>query len=314
MSRAARILLALGGAVLAALLALGFWLYRNPLAAFAWLGRRALRKAGFVEKTLATPSGTLTYFDLGSGPTVVILHGAGDQAGSFSRIAPPLAARRRVLIPDLPGHGKSGPAAGPIRLTAVVEGVETLLAKEVPSGQVVLVGNSMGAWTACLVARRHPGRVSQLVLVNGGPIRGEDRGVTLTPKSRSEARRTIEALRDPASPRVPDFVLDDIVREAARGPLGRLEIPDMEANLLDGKVREIFVPADLVWGVSDRLLPLDYAKKLAAELPASRLTALAACGHVPQAECPAELLEAITKALDAPLPVPGTSSPPGGAP
>jgi len=314
MSRTARILLVLGGAVLAALLALGFWLYRNPLAAFASLGRRALRKAGFVEKTIATPSGTLTYFDGGSGPTVVILHGAGDQAGSFSQIAPLLAARRRVLIPDLPGHGKSGPATGPIRLTAITEGVEALLAKEAPSGSVVLVGNSMGAWTACLVARRNPGRVAQLVLVNGGPIRGEDRGLTLTPKSRAEARKTIEALRDPASPRIPDFVLDDIVREAARGPLGRLDVPDMEANLLDGKVREIFVPTDLVWGVSDRLLTLDYAKKLAAELPAARLTGLPACGHAPQVECPTELLDAIRKALDVPLPAPGTSSPPGGSP
>jgi pimeloyl-ACP methyl ester carboxylesterase len=172
----------------------------------------------------------------------------------------------------------------------------------------------MGAWTACLVARRNPGRVSQLILVNGGPIRGEDRGLTLTPKTRSDARETIEALRDPASPRVPDFVLDDIVREAAKGPLGRLDIPDMEANLLDGKVREIFVPADLVWGISDRLLTLDYAKKLAAELPAARLTELAACGHAPQVECPTELLAAITRALDAPLPAPGRSTPPGGTP
>ncbi len=314
MPRAARILLVLGGAVLVALLAVGLWFHRNPLAAFASLGRRALRKDGFVEKTLAGPSGTLTYFAGGAGATVVILHGAGDQAGSFSRIAPGLAARRRVLIPDLPGHGESGPASGPIRLTAVVEGVETLLAKESPSDPVVLVGNSMGAWAACLVARRSPGRVSHLVLVNGGPLRGEDRGLTLTPKNREEARKTVEALRDPASPRIPDFVLDDIVRQAARGPLARLDLPDMEANLLDGKIREIYVPADVIWGVSDRLLTLDYAKKLVAELPAARLTTLPACGHAPQVECPGELLAALNKALDTPLPVPGTSVPPGAKP
>jgi len=314
MSRPARILVALGGAALAALLAFAFWLYRHPLAAFATLGRRTLKKEGFVERAIEAPSGRLTYFAGGAGPTVVLLHGAGDQAGTFSQIAPALASRRRILIPDLPGHGESAPKTGPIRLTAVAEGVEALLAKEALSGPVVLAGNSMGAWVACLVARRNPGRVSQLLLVNGGPLRGEDRGLTLTPKSREEARKTVEALRDPASPHVPDFLLDDIVREAARGPLGRLDVRDMEANLLDGKIREIFVPADVIWGVSDRLLPLDYAKKLVAELPSARLTGLPACGHVPPVECPTDLLAAMNRALDAPLPAPGTSAPPGERP
>jgi pimeloyl-ACP methyl ester carboxylesterase len=314
MSRTARILIVLGGAVLAALLVLGVWLYRNPLAAFAAMGRRALRKGGFAEKTIAAPSGPLTYFSGGAGPTVVLLHGAGDQAGAFSQIAPALASRRRILVPDLPGHGESGPRTGPIRLSAVVEGVEALLAKEAPSGPVVLAGNSMGAWVACLVARRNPGRVSQIILVNGGPLRGEDKGLTLTPKSRAAARKTIDALRDPASPRIPDFVLDDVVRETARGPLGRLDVPDIEAHLLDGKIREIFVPADVIWGVSDRLLTLDYAKRLVAELPAARLTTLPACGHVPAVECPTDLLAAMNRALDAPLPAAGTSAPPGARP
>ncbi|MFI5181622.1 MAG: alpha/beta fold hydrolase [Thermoanaerobaculia bacterium] len=312
MSRNARILLALSGAVLVALLAFGLWFYFNPLAAFASLGRRTLLKKGFVKKTIAAPSGTLAYFVGGAGGTVVILHGAGDQAGTFSQIAPALMAHHRVLIPDLPGHGESGPATGPIRLTAIVEGVEVLLAKESPSDPVVLVGNSLGAWAACIVARRNPGRVSQLVLVNGGPLRGENRSLTLTPKNREQARNMVNALRDPASPRIPDFVLDDIVRQAARGPLGRLDVADMEANLLDGKIRDVFVPAEVLWGVSDRLLTLEYAKKLVRELPAARLTELPACGHIPQVECPTDFLAALNKALDAPLPVPGTSAPPGG--
>ena len=89
---------------------------------------------------------------------------------------------------------------------------------------------------------------------------------------------------------------------------------DLEANLLEGKLHDLNIPTDLVWGVSDRLLTLDYAKRLAAELPAARLTTLPACGHVPQVECPGELFKALTAVLDAPLPGPVLSSPPGHVP
>lgn len=314
MSRAARILLLLGGALAAVLIVLGAWLYRNPLAAFASYERRTLVRAGFVKKRLQTPAGPLTYFAAGSGPVLVLLHGAGDQAGTFSGIAPRLSKRRTVIIPDLAGHGESAPLAGPIRLTAIVDGIEGVLAKEAPGEKVVLAGNSMGAWAACLVAKRSPDRVTHLVLINGGLLRAGDRGITLTPKTREEARRTTEALRDPASPRIPDFVLDDVVRWAARGPLGRLDVADLETNLLEGKLHDLNIPTDLVWGVSDRLLTLDYAKRLAAELPAARLTTLPACGHVPQVECPEELFKALTAVLDAPLPGPVMSSPPGQVP
>jgi len=311
MSKAVRVLLVLGASLLAVLLGAGIWLFRNPLAAFAAHGRWVLARAGFSKKTFETRAGRLTYFTRGSGPVLVLLHGAGDQAGTFSRIAPELSKRRTVIVPDLAGHGESAPFTGPIRLTSIVDGVEAVLAKEAPGEKVVLVGNSLGAWAAGLVAKRSPDRVAQLVLVNGGLLRAGDRGVTLTPKNRGEARRTIEALRDPASPPIPDFVLDDVVRQAKNGPIGRLDVADMEANLLEGKLRDLTIPTDLVWGVSDRLLTLDYAKRLAAGLPAARLTTLPACGHVPQVECPVELLRALTAVLDGPLPTPSFSSPPG---
>ena len=60
------------------------------------------------------------------------------------------------------------------------------------------------------------------------------------PKNRAEARKTIEALRDPGSIRVPDFVLDDVVREAAKGPIARLAAASdgMEKFVLEGRLAE----------------------------------------------------------------------------
>jgi pimeloyl-ACP methyl ester carboxylesterase len=309
-SRLAKLLVGLGLGVLLLVIVGAAALWLRPLAVFSALGRRALRSAGFVRVDVETPAGRQVLFKGGSGPTVVLLHGAGDQAGGFSKVAPDLAKGRTVLVPDLAGHGKSAPSRGPIRLTAIVEALEVAIEKEAPSGPVVLVGHSMGAWAASLLAKRNPERVSQLVLVNGGPLRGEERGFSLKPKDREEARKLMEVLRDPLSPKIPDFVLDDVVRETNAGPISRLDMKDMEASLLDGKLRDVAVPTDILWGVSDRLLPLDYAKKLAAELPAARVTELPACGHVPLQECPDELLLALKKALDSPLPRPTTSAPP----
>lgn len=310
MSRLAKLFVALALGVLLLVIVGAAALWLRPLAVFAALGRRALRGAGFVTVDVETPAGRQVLFKGGSGPTVVLLHGAGDQAGGFSKVAPGLLKGRTVLVPDLAGHGKSAPSTGPIRLTAIVEALEVVMEKEAPSGPVVLVGHSMGAWAASLLAKRDPERVSQLVLVNGGPLRGEERGFSLKPKDRKETRKLMEVLRDPLSPKIPGFVLDDVVRQANAGPISRLDMKDMEANLLDGKLRDVAVPTDILWGVSDRLLPLDYAKKLAAELPAARVTELPACGHVPLVECPDELLLALRKALDSPLPRPTTSAPP----
>ena len=181
---------------------------------------------------------------------------------------------------------------------------------------MTIVGNSLGAWLACLWAKEHPERVERIVLVNGGPLKHVAEGLTLQPKDLSEARRTIEALRDPGSIRVRDFVLDDVVREAANGPIARLAAASagMEEFVLEGRLGELTVPVDIVWGASDRMMPLSYAERMRDQLPRVRLTALPRCGHVPQQECPAAFVAALGKLLagsppEAALAAPATSAP-----
>jgi pimeloyl-ACP methyl ester carboxylesterase len=65
---------------------------------------------------------------------------------------------------------------------------------------------------------------------------------------------------------------------------------------------EFITPVDLVWGESDRLIPMTYAKRLESELPAVRLTTLPRCGHIPQQECPGAFSKNLQKILDSPVP------------
>lgn len=303
--------------LLAALVAAGIWLYRHPLELYEWTSRRALAGAGLERVETAMDGGRMVLFRGGEGTPLILLHGAGDQAGNWVAVAPQLLAGHHLIVPDLPGHGDSDPAAGPLPFSRIVAGVEALLAGPEVTEPAILVGNSMGAWLAMLAAYRHPEEVARVVLVNGGPVRGEPPPVSLTPADRDEARRLMALLRDPASPPIPGFVLDDIVRRAAAGPIGRLmaDVPEMERHLLDGRLGEIQVPVDILWGESDRYLPLSYARRMEAELPRARLTVLPACGHVPHNECPERFAALLAEVLASPPPAAaGIEGAPGGEP
>jgi pimeloyl-ACP methyl ester carboxylesterase len=293
-------------AVLVIAVAAAIWFYwRHPIAFTRFLGRTALQQAGFVESTVETPVGKVAVWEAGRGSPIVLLHGAGDYAGGWALVAPSLAKNYRVIIPDLPGHGYSEPAEGPLKFSDVLRGLESVVMQRRDGQPVVLVGNSMGGHLALLYANRHTEQVARIVSVNGGGLR-LPRPVSLTPVSREEARALMSLLLDPASPMPPGYVLDDLVRTSNQGAIGRLmqEYGDFEANLLDGRLHEVTTPVDLVWGESDKLLDLDYARRLEAGLVAARLTTLPRCGHVPLRECPAALTRELERLLkeDAPLP------------
>lgn len=311
MPRAAKILLGLAAILLLLGAAAGAIFWKKPLATLAWIGRRRLSSSGFEKHVRPSAVGPQVVFSGGGGAPVVLVHGAGDQAGGWSKVAPRLAKTFSVVAVDLSGHGESAPGEGPLPFATLLAGFDGAMGAA-PQGKVTLVGNSLGAWIATVWAKQHPDRVSHLVLVNGGPLLGDRPDLTLQPKTRAEADRTLAALRDPSAPLIPDFVVDDIICEAATGPIARLaaEARSMPAYLLDGKLAGFDIPVDLLWGASDKMLSVDYARRLVAQLPAARLTTIDRCGHAPQVECPDRFTEALMKVLKNPLPAPTVSSPP----
>jgi len=293
----ATLVLVVVGLVLLAFAGWTWAFYRYPKATLAFLSRRDLRKHGARLGFTRGPQGRLAYWTVGSGPTVALLHGAGDQAGTWAKVVPELAKRFRLLLPDFPGHERSEPLAGPLDHGDMIDAVEALLDHEAAGERVALIGNSMGGWAALGYAQRHPERVSALILEDSGGVSGPDLRVLLAPQTREEARDLLKLTFGPGLPEPKRFVLDDLLRRTRTGPIARMLETDATPYLLDGKLGGVTAPAHLVWGEHDRLLPLDYAKRLAAELPRAKIHVLAGCGHIPHLVAPDAFRELVEKVL-----------------
>jgi pimeloyl-ACP methyl ester carboxylesterase len=283
----------------------GWLLLKRPLWVWTAGTRRSLRGSQLKRVIVPSPVGPQTVFVGGAGPLLVLLHGAGDQAGTWAKVAPSLVQRYTLVIPDLAGHGASAPATGPIETAAVFAGLEAVLAREAQGRRMTLVGNSLGAWMAMVLAKRHPEWVDRVVAVNGGALKGSGSSVNLLPRNRQEARETMAQLRDPGRAAVPDSVLDDMVRQGRESSLARFAstAASMGDWVLDeAQLRTLQVPVRLIWGTSDRLMPMEYAQRLQNALPDVELITLDRCGHVPQQEAPKRFLEALGRALAEPAP------------
>ena len=305
-----KVVLAIGLLIVIGIIISVWMVWKRPLKVDAMFSRMALGKLGFEKTSIPSPDGRMTVWVAGEGQCMVLLHGAGDQAGTWARMVPPLLEDYKVVIPDLPGHWKSDPRKGPIGVDQLLSGVELVMDSICAGEEVVLVGNSLGAWVAMLYAHDYPARVSRLVAINGGAIREDNPAVNLYPATRDEARETMKGLMGPATLPFPDFVLDDVIRWSRVGPAGRLAGRLVDAGdqiddyLFDDRLNEVVVPVELVWGDADGLFTLDYAQRLLDGLPRARLHIVHGCGHVPHRECPDKTLEAVEAAMAMPPPEP----------
>lgn len=166
-----------------------------------------------VERSIALPQLTLRAQVWGSNdaPPLLALHGWLDNAASFATLAPLLADRWQVIALDLPGHGHSDhlPEGG---LYHFVDYVRCVLAVVDALGlrRYSLLGHSMGAGIASLVAATAPASLNRLALIEGlGPI-GDDGShtlqrfrdaMTLAPARNSRGLRVFRDIEQAASAR-----------------------------------------------------------------------------------------------------------------
>lgn len=228
------------------------------------------------------------YFAGGSGDeTLVLLHGANDHAGTWAPVVPSLLPRYQLIVPDLAGHGESEPKSGPIPIPLIVERLDAVL-DHAGATRVTLAGNSMGAWIALLYALRHPERVARLVLEAGGGL-ARPLAVPLTASSRDEAMVLLRAVHGPDA-QLPDWAVDALLQRAVDAPMLRLT----GHEFIDARLGEIQMPATLIWGANDGVVPRSYMEALRDGIAGARLYVIEGAAHIPHAQQPARFVECLT--------------------
>ena len=298
--------------LLLALAACGWatWYDRSVPAPGAWL------PAAGLEPRYETTSGRrLRYVRAGSGPAIVLVHGFGSSIYTWKDVIAPFAARHDVIALDLPGFGESDrPADLSIdELPRAVTGLMDRLGLE----SATLVGNSMGGAAVALVAAASPDRVDALVLIDAA-------GFDLAPKARPASIRLATSWAAPALTLLPGkrliverslrqvFHDDRLVTEErvaeylapALRPGTFVALRSLGASLdshPDAVTRvlpSIRAPTLVIWGDDDRWIPPADAERFAAAIPGARAVVVAACGHVPEEEKPAEVVRLVLELLD----------------
>ena len=248
----------------------------------------------------------LHYKDEGHGPLLVLVHGFGDNFGSWDGWTKELKNRFRIIRIDLPGHGLTrAPATTRIDPEAYADLIDEFAAKAgLP--KFAVAGNSLGGAVAWELAVRHPERLDALILVDaaGFPSVGLAKNPPLAFRIlRYEWGRaflkTIDnkpLIRDSLKGEVgnPAVITDALINRWAdvqRAPGHRdilLSGPlTGKGAVSEAKLRAIKLPTLVLWGEVDPLLELAAGKKFAATIPGARLVVYPHVGHLPQIETPA---------------------------
>lgn len=249
------------------------------------------------------------------GEPLVLLHGLGGSSSNWALLAPQLARSRRVLIVDLPGHGRSDPLPAAPGIGSYADRVGAL-AERLGLLPADVVGHSLGGLVALRLAVRRPEAVRSLVLVAGAGIGSGTAaaaralalvgwvqpGRRISPRWRLVARspalkravfgRWFAADPEQLSTVAVEALLCDVDLHTDTDSAWRaLTADDPRADL--GLVR---CASLVLWGATDRQLPIDdgveYARRLGAPL-----RVIADCGHLPIVERPDVCLDAIERFL-----------------
>ena len=246
---------------------------------------------------------------------VVFLHGVGARADRWrSTMARCAGAGYRTLAVDFPGHGSSskGPAQ-PYGAPAFAHVVGQLL-EELGLERPVLVGTSLGAHVAALLAVERPRRVAGLALV--GPL-----GIVPVGAAGREAMATavVDTSRTGVEAKLRRLVHDDatLVTEewideersvnsspgaaAALAAMALYFRTRLDEDVIDDalRLRCADLPSLLVWGARDDLVPASLAPSVLRRLPpGAEFVKIVDSAHAPYLEQPAVFFEALRAWLD----------------
>jgi 3-oxoadipate enol-lactonase len=251
-------------------------------------------------------NGTVNAAQSGEGPALFLFHSLLSDRTSFDAIAPKLSQSFRLIVPELPGFGKSRAVSGGLADVAdrMAEAV-----KEGGGDETIVLGNGYGGFVALQMAIRHPGIASKLILADCGAAFSEEGRQAFRNMAAASKAKGLSGITDVAMRRLfaPDFQAKhpDLMRDRREAFLKTdLDVfrsaCDALAELdLRPQLSQVKIPVLVLVGEHDEATPLPMSYELAAGLPNARLIIIPGCAHVPQLQSPEVFLDAIGDFLPA---------------
>jgi pimeloyl-ACP methyl ester carboxylesterase len=286
------------GSLWAAYLIVPSWFYDGVIALIRM-------SAGLRLKEAKVDGHIMPYLEGGKGPALVLLHGFGANKDHWLKVAPKLAKRFHLYIPDLAGFGEAS------RLTNASYGVESQLGRlqifleQIGEKEVDIGGNSMGGYLAIMLAHKIPSQVNSLwLLAPAGVSTAEpsDMFPSVSPPELSKADNplVIETAEDFEAlsrycfhkiPMVPKKFRDVLLKRAIRDAEFNHKI-FTELNLdritIEDTIVELPMPALVVWGDHDRVLHFSGMDVLKTKLANGTFVLMPDIGHLPMIEASSE--------------------------
>lgn len=287
---------------------------------------------GNSERTTISLHGhDVRYRMAGSGPVLLLVHGMAGSSATWQPVMERLGQNFTVVVPDLPGHGKSDKPRGDYSLGAYASFLRDLL-DHLELDAATVVGQSLGGGITMQFAYQYPERCERLVLVGSGGLGDEVSGLL-----RALAFPGVEYVLPAAF--VP--VIGDIVNGFTNlvGKIGLRPSPEVVqmwaaySSLTDPETRTAFlqtlrsvvdhrgqrvsamdklylaaqIPTLIAWGDNDRIIPVQHAYDAHEAIAGSRLEIFEGSGHFLHAEEPerfARLLQDFVATTEPPADTP----------
>ena len=257
------------------------------------------------EQTVNVAGKPMFVAEAGDGPPVVMLHGGGPGASgvsNYSRNIDSLAEHFRVIVPDLPGYGRSAKGVDQSDPFGYLADMIRGLLDELGVGTACLVGNSYGGAAALRLALDTPQRVGKLVLMGPGGI-GTTRGV---PTAGLKSLLAYYGGDGPSRDKLATFIRNYLVYEGACVPDSLIDTryaasvdPEVVADpplrrpsgptalrtlwrmdlTRDKRLKHLQTPTLVLWGRDDKVNRPSGGPMLANLMPNAELVMTSRTGH-----------------------------------
>ena len=250
-------------------------------------------------------TGPFAWRDAGHGPAVLLIHSVGLNADVWEPQLTGLGSRRRLVAPDLPGHGQSAL----LRKNPTLEDFVASMADLVDAlglAPVPVVGHSFGAMIALGLALDHPDKVASLVTLNAIYCRDAHARAAVEGRARQLTGNRVDVIEAIAR-WFPDDPNGPLARRVANwlrttnpeGYAAAYHVFATADHVHEGRLGELACRALFMTGVGDPHSTPAMSERMAHEAPHGRALAIPGARHLMNLEHPAETNSAISAFLSA---------------